>query len=131
VPGIGPSRAQAIQEAWTAQRRLREVMVFLQGYGVSPAFAARIYKRYGAAAVARVRENPFRLAFDVWASAFFPPIVCHGAGIARDSDARVQAGVAPRARPGGRAGPCVSAAQSPGGGGGKLLKWNPSWWKRR
>ena len=45
-------------------------MVFLQGYGVSPAFAARIYKRYGAAAIARVRENPYRLAFDVWGIGF-------------------------------------------------------------
>ena len=94
VPGIGPSRAQAIQEAWTAQRRLREVMVFLQGYGVSPAFAARIYKRYGAAAVARVRENPFRLAFDVWGIGFLSADrLATALGIARDSDARVQAGV--------------------------------------
>jgi exodeoxyribonuclease V alpha subunit len=94
VPGIGPARAQAIQEAWTAQRRLREVMVFLQGYGVSPAFAARIYKRYGAAAVARVRENPFRLAFDVWGIGFLSADrLATALGIARDSDARVQAGV--------------------------------------
>jgi exodeoxyribonuclease V alpha subunit len=65
VPGIGPSRARAIRTAWSAQREVRKVMVFLQGYGVSPAFAARIYKKYGAAAIARVRENPYRLAFDV------------------------------------------------------------------
>ena len=94
VPGIGPSRAQAIQNAWTSQRRLREVMVFLQGYGVSPAFAARIYKRYGAAAIARVRENPFRLAFDVWGIGFLSADrLATALGIARDSDVRVQAGV--------------------------------------
>jgi exodeoxyribonuclease V alpha subunit len=94
VPGIGPSRAQAIQQAWTSQRRLREVMVFLQGYGVSPAFAARIYKRYGAAAIARVRENPFRLAFDVWGIGFLSADrLATALGIARDSDVRVEAGV--------------------------------------
>ena len=70
MPGIGPSRARAIRSAWSAQREVRKVMVFLQGYGVSPAFAARIYKRYGAAAIARVRENPYRLAFDVWGIGF-------------------------------------------------------------
>jgi exodeoxyribonuclease V alpha subunit len=94
VPGIGPSRAGAIQKAWAGQRQLREVMVFLQGYGVSPAFAARIYKRYGPAAIARVRENPFRLAFDVWGIGFLSADRLAAAlGIARDSDVRVQAGV--------------------------------------
>ena len=94
VPGIGPSRAAGHSEAWAAQRRLREVMVFLQGYGVSPAFAARIYKRYGAAAIARVRENPFRLAFDVWGIGFLSADrLATALGIARDSDVRVEAGV--------------------------------------
>jgi len=94
VPGIGPSRAQAIQQAWASQRSLRAVMVFLQGYGVSPAFAARIYKRYGAAAIARVRENPFRLASDVWGIGFLSADrLATALGIARDSDVRVEAGV--------------------------------------
>ncbi|HEX7598069.1 MAG TPA: ATP-dependent RecD-like DNA helicase, partial [Polyangia bacterium] len=94
VPGIGPSRAQAIQKAWASQRSLREVMVFLQGYGVSPAFAARIYKRYGAAAIARVRENPYRLAFDVWGIGFLSADrLASALGIARDSEVRVEAGV--------------------------------------
>src|SRR4029078_10331887 len=63
VSGIGPARARSLREAWAGQREVRKVMVFLQGYGVSPAFAARIYRRYGAAAIARVRENPHPLAF--------------------------------------------------------------------
>ena len=56
--GHRPRRApKPIRAAWSAQRQVREVMVFLQGYGVSPAFAARIYKRYGAARDrARARE---------------------------------------------------------------------------
>ena len=69
-------------------------MVFLQGYGVSPAFAARIYKRYGAAAIARVRENPYRLAFDVWGIGFLSADKLAAAlGIARDAPSRVDAGV--------------------------------------
>lgn len=94
IPGIGPVRAQAIKRAWAAQREIRKVMVFLQGYGVSPAFAARIYKKYGAAAVARVRENPYRLAFDVWGIGFLSADrLATALGIARDSDVRVEAGV--------------------------------------
>jgi exodeoxyribonuclease V alpha subunit len=94
VPGIGPARADAITKAWASQRQLREVMVFLQGYGVSPAFAARIYKRYGAEAIARVRENPFRLAFDVWGIGFLSADrLASALGIGRQSDVRADAGV--------------------------------------
>jgi exodeoxyribonuclease V alpha subunit len=94
VPGIGPSRARAVRDAWNAQRQVREVMVFLQGYGVSPAFAARIYKRYGAASIARVRENPYRLAFDVWGIGFQSADKLAAAlGVARDAPARIEAGV--------------------------------------
>jgi exodeoxyribonuclease V alpha subunit len=94
VPGIGRSRAEAIKKAWAAQRGQREVMVFLQGYGVSPALAARIYKRYGAQAVAKVRENPYRLAFDVWGIGFLSADrLATALGIAKESDVRVAAGV--------------------------------------
>jgi exodeoxyribonuclease V alpha subunit len=94
VPGIGPTRAKAIREAWSAQREVRKVMVFLQGYGVSPAFAARIYKRYGARAIGLVRENPYRLAFDVWGIGFLSADKLAAAlGIGRESDARAEAGV--------------------------------------
>jgi exodeoxyribonuclease V alpha subunit len=94
VPGIGPARAKAIRDAWSAQREVRKVMVFLQGYGVSPAFAARIYKRYGIAAVALLRENPYRLAFDVWGIGFLSADKLAAAlGIAREAPSRIEAGV--------------------------------------
>jgi exodeoxyribonuclease V alpha subunit len=94
VPGIGRVRAEAVKSAWVAQRQIRDVMVFLQGYGVSPAFAARIYKRYGAAAIARVRENPYRLAFDVWGIGFLSADrLAKALGIKADSEVRVAAGV--------------------------------------
>jgi exodeoxyribonuclease V alpha subunit len=94
VPGIGRSRARAVRDAWAAQRQIREVMVFLQGYGVSPAFAARIYKRYGAAAIARVRENPYRLAFDVWGIGFRSADKLAAAlGVGPGEPSRLEAGV--------------------------------------
>jgi exodeoxyribonuclease V alpha subunit len=94
VPGIGPTRGRSIREAWAAQREVRKVMVFLQGYGVSPAFAARIYRRYGDKAIARVRENPFRLAFDVWGIGFLSADKLAGElGIGKESKERVEAGL--------------------------------------
>lgn len=94
VPGIGRGRADAIRKAWLDQKGVREVMVFLQGHGISPAFAARIYKRYGQAAIARVRENPYRLAFDVWGIGFLSADrLASTLGIARDAPVRIEAGV--------------------------------------
>ena len=94
VPGIGEGRARAIRQAWLAQRGQRETMVFLQGYGVSPALAARIFKRYGAETILRVRENPYRLAFDVWGIGFLSADrLAASLGIGKETDVRVEAGV--------------------------------------
>src|SRR5262245_21714710 len=65
VAGIGRRRSADIRRAWDEQRGIRELMVFLQSYGVQTGHATRIYKRYGADALAMVREDPFRLAADV------------------------------------------------------------------
>jgi exodeoxyribonuclease V alpha subunit len=94
VPGIGRVRAQSVKEAWVRQRETARVMVFLQGYGVSPAFAARVYRRYGASSIARVRENPYRLAFDVWGIGFLSADRLAAAlGVAKDAEVRLEAGV--------------------------------------
>ena len=94
VPGIGEARAQAIREAWCTQRGQREALVFLQGYGVPPGLAVRIYKRYGTETVARVRENPYRLAFDVWGIGFrSADRLAVSLGIGREAEVRVDAGV--------------------------------------
>lgn len=94
VSGIGASRAGKIAEAWAAQRHVQDVMVFLRGYGVSPAFAARIVKRYGKDAINVVRENPYRLARDVWGIGFRTADgIAQKLGIARDADSRLEAGL--------------------------------------
>ena len=59
VAGIGPGRVRNIQKAWEEQREVREVMLFLQGHGVSSAYATRIYKAYGQDSIAIVKENPY------------------------------------------------------------------------
>lgn len=65
VEGIGRTRIKMIAEAWTEQRDIHSVMVFLHEQGVSSAYASKIYKTYGNAAVDKVRKNPYQLAFDI------------------------------------------------------------------
>ncbi len=94
VPGIGPSRLAALNEAWKAQRGLREVMLFLQSHDIGTANAWRIYRQYGAEAVQRIRENPYRLAEEVYGIGFrTADRVAASLGLARDSPARCQAGL--------------------------------------
>jgi exodeoxyribonuclease V alpha subunit len=70
VKGLGPRRMQRIRESWKQQRAVRDIMVFLQSHGVGTARALRIYKIYGERAVEKVREDPYRLATDVWGIGF-------------------------------------------------------------
>ena len=65
APGVGPRRVESIKRAWVEQQEIRNVMLFLQGHGVSAAYSTRIYKTYGQDAVKVVQENPYRLAQDV------------------------------------------------------------------
>ena len=65
APGVGPRRMESIRQAWEEQQEIRNVMLFLQGHGVSAAYATRIYKTYGQGAVKVVQDNPYRLAQDV------------------------------------------------------------------
>jgi exodeoxyribonuclease V alpha subunit len=94
VAGIGAQRAQKLSEAFAAQRHIQDVMVFLRGHGVSSAFAARIYKKYGADSVNVVRQNPYRLAHEVWGIGFrTADAIAMQLGMARDAPQRLEAGL--------------------------------------
>ncbi len=94
VSGVSRAKAEQIGRTWKAQREAREVMVMLQGYGVSPALGQRIFKRYGAAAVSIVTEQPYRLAMDVRGIGFLTADkIAQQVGIARDAPERIQAGL--------------------------------------
>lgn len=64
-PGIGPSKADKISSGWFLQRSIQDIMIFLQGHGISPAYAVKIYKKYDREAVRKISENPYILAHEV------------------------------------------------------------------
>lgn len=94
VEGIGPKRATAIREALVAKEAVQEVMVFLESAGISPAFAHRIFRRYGNDAIRVVSENPYQLASDVSGIGFLSAdkIAAH-LGIPKDAHPRAEAGL--------------------------------------
>jgi exodeoxyribonuclease V alpha subunit len=94
VEGIGPVRSERITTAWVEQRRIKDVMIFLQSYGVSTSYAVRIYKRYKDRAIAVVKENPYQLAIDISGIGFKSADKIAGQlGISPTSPQRAQAGV--------------------------------------
>ena len=95
VDGLGPKRTAMIAAAWAEQKAIKEVMIFLQGVGVSTSLAVRIYKKYGDASVSVVSHEPYRLAADVWGIGFkTADTIAVAVGIARDSPERIKAGLA-------------------------------------
>lgn len=70
VEGIGRKRVQMIAESWERQKEVKDIMLFLQEHQVSSSFAAKIYKQYGNESIAVMKENPYKLADDIWGIGF-------------------------------------------------------------
>ncbi|GAA2844351.1 SF1B family DNA helicase RecD2 [Crossiella cryophila] len=94
VPKLGPKRTKLIAAAWEEQKAIKEVMIFLQGVGVSTSLAVRIYKQYMEKSIEVVRTEPYRLATDVWGIGFrTADTIAKSVGIPHDSPQRVKAGL--------------------------------------
>ncbi len=94
VDGIGPKRIAMITRAWEEQKEIKEIMIFLQGHGVSAAYSAKIYKQYGNESIGIVRENPYRLAKDIYGIGFITADkIAQNLGIDPNSLIRAKAGL--------------------------------------
>jgi len=94
VPGIGAERAGRIRLAWLEQKAVRDIMIFLQSYGITPSQAAKIHRMYGDESMKIVKENPYRLAHDIHGIGFrIADQIARNLGIPSDSAKRIQAGI--------------------------------------
>jgi len=94
VEGIGPKRISMIRKAWEEQKEIKEIMIFLQGHGVSATYSAKIYKQYANQSIEMVRENPYRLARDIHGIGFITADkIAQNLGIDRNSLIRAKAGL--------------------------------------
>jgi len=95
VLGVGHKRVSKIVAAWKEQKQIREVMIFLQGHGVRPSWAVKIFKAFGTDAIQVVRQDPYRLAREINGIGFkTADQIARNLGLASDSPQRVAAGVA-------------------------------------
>jgi exodeoxyribonuclease V alpha subunit len=94
IPGIGKKTIQKITGAWAAQKRVKEIMLFLVGHGIGLAHANKIYRHYGDRAVSVLQSNPYRLVEDIRGIGFLTADrIAGGLGIGRDSTPRIRAGL--------------------------------------
>lgn len=94
IDGIGDKKVEKILEAFQEQRELRDIMVFLQQYDITPSYGVRIYKKYGNDTVKIISENPYKLSEDVFGIGFkTADKIAQNMGIAKDSPYRINAGI--------------------------------------
>ncbi len=94
VEGIGRVRVEMIKKSWQEQRAIKDIMVFLQGHDVSTAHATRIYKTYGDKSIEVVKENPYRLADEVYGIGFVTAdTIAKKMEFGKEKYARIRAGV--------------------------------------
>ncbi|MDY0204124.1 MAG: ATP-dependent RecD-like DNA helicase [Desulfovibrio desulfuricans] len=93
VRGVGQKSLERIRASWSEHRGIRDLLLFLQPHGITPAYAVRIYRAYGADALGIVRENPYRLAMDIHGIGFVTAdAAARKLGFEHDHPLRVQAG---------------------------------------
>jgi len=94
ISGIGPKRAKQIISGWHEQKEIAHIMVFLQDKGISLAYAAKIYKKYGAESVTIINKNPYRLADEIWGIGFkTADKIAQNLGFAHNCVSRIKAGL--------------------------------------
>jgi len=94
IPGIGNDRMQKIMNAWRDQKQVKEIMIFLQGHGVSTNLAVKIYKTYGDQALEIVQKNPYQLERDIYGVGFkTADRIAQALGLPGDHPSRIEAGL--------------------------------------
>lgn len=94
VPGIGEKKIDKIKECWNAQKSIRELILYLQKYDISATLAHKLYKTYKDESIAKVQENPFRLAREVAGIGFKTADEIAGKmGYKKEASSRIDAGI--------------------------------------
>jgi len=94
IEGIGTVKAAGIIKSYSQYKDVQNVLVFLQGYGVGIGQAMRLYRRYGPDTVRQVKENPYRMAEDVFGIGFkTADKIARQFGLSADAPERIQASI--------------------------------------
>ena len=94
IEGIGDKKLKRIVEAFREQGEVREIMIFLQQYGITPNYGMKIYKEYGKDTIKAISENPYKLSEDIIGIGFkTADKIAQNMGISRESPYRIEGGI--------------------------------------
>lgn len=94
VEGIGSKKLELIKKSWDEQKAIKEIMLFLQSFDISPSYALKIYRTYGASSVKIVQDNPYQLTYDVIGIGFkTADKIGKSVGFTEDHPKRIKSGI--------------------------------------
>lgn len=94
IEGIGTKKLEQIKKSWGEQKAVKEIMIYLQGFDISPAYAVKIYKVYGVNSIKIIQDNPYQLTYDVWGIGFkIADSIGKSVGFGDEHPMRIKAGV--------------------------------------
>ena len=94
IEGIGKMRVKSIKQAWEEQKAVREVMMFLQTYGVTDALCLRLVRKYGNEAKTILETDPYRIIREVKGIGFkTADRIALNLGLASNGPPRIDAGI--------------------------------------
>lgn len=94
IAGLGKKRLDTVVASWREQKELKEIFVFLQGYGITRAYAKKILRAYGSEAIQKIKKNPYGLAKEVHGMGFrLADAIAKNMGLAPECVERIQAGI--------------------------------------
>ena len=123
VSGIGKVRVDWIKTSWQEQKEIKNIMLFLQSHEVSTSHATKIFKTYGSESIAIVKENPYRLADDIWGIGFkTADSIAQKMGIDKGKFVRLRSGIFYTLNKLAEAGHCYTTREQLTGSAKELLE---------
>jgi exodeoxyribonuclease V alpha subunit len=94
IDGFAEKRIELVKNEWKKQKYVREIMIFMQNYGISNNYAIKIYNIYKNESVNVLKSNPYRLIEDISGIGFkTADRIAENLGIEKDSEFRIKSGI--------------------------------------
>lgn len=94
IGGIGPKKLAPIIESYNENMGVKNIIVSLSPYGISPKLSMKIYRKYGSKSLEIIESNPYRLIEDIVGIGFkIADDIASKTGIEKNSKYRIEQGI--------------------------------------
>jgi exodeoxyribonuclease V alpha subunit len=94
IDGLASKKVNVIKKEWKKQKYIRDMMIFMQSYGISNNFALKIYNKYAEDSANILKSNPYLLIEDITGIGFkTADSIAEKLGIEKNSVFRIKSGI--------------------------------------